>query len=271
MPFPLIPVIMAAASLAGSLIASRSQKKQAERTAKANIDLQNLAFEQNQAAIDKQNLYNTPANQMGRFLSAGLNPNLIYGQGAAGGGNQSQAARYEAPTVDLRFQPASIMPALGAYQDFSMKQAQIDNVKAQTAETHSKIMTEAIRQHVMKIQGKTGEFDLKRREYLAPYEAAITGNKARSSEANLQQEWKRLELMSQEQQMNVLNQQYKEKAMTAVDLDNEKREADIIYKKYQNQWAKAGITSSDNILFRILVRMILDSGFQGDISNILPK
>lgn len=34
--------------------------------------------------IDKQNEYNTPANQMQRFADAGLNPNLVYGLGSNG-------------------------------------------------------------------------------------------------------------------------------------------------------------------------------------------
>ena len=54
--------------------------------------------------IQEQNAYNAPSAQMQRYQDAGLNPNLIYGQGSASAGNQSQIARYETPdlpTYDL--------------------------------------------------------------------------------------------------------------------------------------------------------------------------
>lgn len=43
-----------------------------------------LNYQNQVKLIDKQNEYNTPANQMQRFKDAGLNPNLIYGLGSNG-------------------------------------------------------------------------------------------------------------------------------------------------------------------------------------------
>ena len=51
------------------------------------------------AQIEKQNQYNSPANQMQRFLDAGLNPNLIYSQGSAG--LQSTAAKSQMPSLQV--------------------------------------------------------------------------------------------------------------------------------------------------------------------------
>lgn len=51
-----------------------------------------LAEYQNELAMQNwntQNEYNTPSSQMSRYLAAGLNPNLIYGQGS--NGNASSA------------------------------------------------------------------------------------------------------------------------------------------------------------------------------------
>lgn len=47
---------------------------------------------------DAMNAYNAPAAQMARYASAGLNPNLIYGQGSAG--NQPSATPFMTPEVD---------------------------------------------------------------------------------------------------------------------------------------------------------------------------
>lgn len=266
MPFPLIPVLIAAGTALSGYLSSRQAKKQRD-LAKSESE---LAFQRQKEMIDQQNLYNAPESQLDRYRAAGLNPTLIYGSGSASAGNQAQTASYE-PSRQTSFVPALIPEMLSQFQDFSMKQAQIDNVKAQTENTHSKTMTEAIRQYVMKIQGETSEFDLSMSRHMKPYQAAILGNEARTSNLMLEKELQRLQLMSQEQQMNLLNQEYKKKAMTAVDIDNEKRQADLLYKQYQNQWMKAGVTSGDNIILRILVRMMSDSGFRGDIGELLPK
>lgn len=259
----IIPAIMAVAGIVNSLIQSRASKKNAQRTAQANIDLSKQEFAQNKEMWDVQNQYNAPDAQMMRLQGAGLNPNLVYGSGAVG--NQSgPAPQYRAPSVDLTYKPMQIPEILGQYQNFQMRQAQIDNVKAQTENTHARTMTEAIRKYVMDIQGKTGEFDLSRREYLRPYEAAITGNEARASEAKLMQEWEKLKLMGQTEQMNILQQEYKRKAITAVDIDNEKRQAELLFQRYRNEWMKAGVTSSDNVMLRILIRMMNESGFSAE-------
>lgn len=67
-----------------------------------------LAEQQNQYNIDMwkmQNEYNSPQAQMQRFKDAGLNPNLIYGQGTSGNASSApQMVTPEAPdfTEDMR-------------------------------------------------------------------------------------------------------------------------------------------------------------------------
>lgn len=56
---------------------------------KANMELAKYQNEWNEYMWNKQNEYNTPKNQMARYLEAGLNPNLIYGSGSASAGNSS--------------------------------------------------------------------------------------------------------------------------------------------------------------------------------------
>lgn len=46
---------------------------------------------------DSMNAYNTPQAQMARYKAAGLNPNLVYGQGTPG--NQPAPAQYDAPQI----------------------------------------------------------------------------------------------------------------------------------------------------------------------------
>lgn len=82
------------------------------------------------------NAYNTPAAQMQRYRDAGLNPNLMYQQGSVG--NSSSAPEYQRPEVDVDLNQS--LSQLSQYQDFKVKQAQVDNIRAQTDQTRESII-----------------------------------------------------------------------------------------------------------------------------------
>jgi len=83
---------------------------------------------------DKQNAYNSPASQMGRFKEAGLNPNLIYGQG-----NSGPAGNIPVPDVtpvnfrEAKFEgsASNAMAILLGQADLKIKAAQADNLRVQ--------------------------------------------------------------------------------------------------------------------------------------------
>lgn len=77
-----------------------------------------LAAQQNQYNIDMwrmQNEYNSPAAQMQRFKEAGLNPNLIYGQGSNG---NAQSA------------PHMVTPRAPDYSDHMAKLGELFNLES---------------------------------------------------------------------------------------------------------------------------------------------
>lgn len=75
--------------LAGSALNYGYQKQLAEQQNQYNLDMWKM-----------QNEYNSPSAQMQRFKSAGLNPNLIYGQGSAGNAQSApQMVTPRAPEV----------------------------------------------------------------------------------------------------------------------------------------------------------------------------
>lgn len=73
---------------------------------------------------ERQNLYNSPEQQMQRYIKAGLNPNLIYG-------NQQQmpAVRSVSQDVPRGEAPQFHGNPLAAYQDYAMKNVQTDLLK----------------------------------------------------------------------------------------------------------------------------------------------
>lgn len=75
--------INAAATIGGTLLQNRSNKKLAQYSFNKNLDM-----------WEKQNEYNSPKNQMKRLKEAGLNPHLIYGKGTVG--NAQTMPQYQA-------------------------------------------------------------------------------------------------------------------------------------------------------------------------------
>lgn len=124
-------MLAALGQLASSIINANTARKNTDKTNQANKELAEYSFQKDTEAWNRQNEYNLPSAQMARLRDAGLNPNLVYGNGAA----QSTAAtmpKYNAPTMSYNYRPAvDPLAMIGAYQDFQIKQAQTNNLQAQ--------------------------------------------------------------------------------------------------------------------------------------------
>lgn len=120
-----IPLIAAGVQAISSYVQSRRQSKENKKLA----DSQNAA---NERYLDKQNEYNTPANQMQRFQDAGLNRHLIYGQGSPGNQSAPQQAANIAPT-DYR----ALMEMIPAWNQTRMVSSQVQAQNAKTLQTNA--------------------------------------------------------------------------------------------------------------------------------------
>lgn len=85
------------------------------------------------ADYDMMNQYNSPAEQMKRLKAAGLNPNLVYGHGAATqtaaqvkGSSPSAPSGREYRRVDLPTIPSGMLPDMGKYFDIQLVRANKD-------------------------------------------------------------------------------------------------------------------------------------------------
>lgn len=103
----------------------------AKQEFKYNKKMADYQHEKNVALWNMNNEYNSPEQQMQRLGDAGLNPNLVYGNGAVGNSSASpqgyQAPRFQRPDIDVQ-----IPDVIQKYQNFKLGQAQVDNVKAST-------------------------------------------------------------------------------------------------------------------------------------------
>lgn len=109
-------------SVLSSLIGAGTAFIQQKKANQFNVDMWN-----------RQNLYNSPREQMKRLQEAGLNPNLIYGNGSAGTGNAGNAPQFE-KLSEHGYRPVDIPSALQSItsvQDFAIKKATEDKLRTQ--------------------------------------------------------------------------------------------------------------------------------------------
>ena len=186
MPGPAaVAAIGAGSSLLESTINAFAQGSMNKKTRKWNEKM--YERQRADAIVDweRQNLYNSPAEQMKRLKAAGLNPNLVYGDGAT---TTAQAVRStdmdgwrpEAPKVDF----SNVGPSFAQMYDLEMRQAQTNNIEAQTKVAQMDAVLKGIQ--ALGVEATTGktkvdteraQFELNQQNRLkdVAYEAAVAG------------------------------------------------------------------------------------------------
>lgn len=130
--------------LIGTLIGAGTAIYLQNRQTKANKDLAEFQDQANQRYLQQQLEYNTPASQMRRFQEAGLNPNLVYGQGNPG--NQSSPQQYPAiqPTDYARLM--QIVPLINQTR---LTDAQVQATNARTRQSGAMTQLNTLQAQVM--------------------------------------------------------------------------------------------------------------------------
>lgn len=132
-------LISGVASLFGSNKANKYALQSVRETNQANRELAEYAYEKDLEMWNRQNVYNSPVEQMQRLEEAGLNPNLMYGQGSTG--NASSSPSYDAPKMeaytsfgDLGYGRAgqALMNGLQQYAQIEKTNAEIDAIRQNT-------------------------------------------------------------------------------------------------------------------------------------------
>lgn len=112
--------------LIGSLVSYGLNRQSQERSFQQQKELQQDAQMYNTLMWNKQNSYDSPMAQMQRFKSAGLNPNLIYGQMSQGSAPSISAGSAPSPAQA----PAASMLETA---QIGLINAQKDNIEADTS------------------------------------------------------------------------------------------------------------------------------------------
>lgn len=238
-------LIGAGAQTAGSGITSIINTN---KTIKAQRQLAEYAYQKDLDMWNKANEYNSPEAQMARLSNAGLNPNLVYGNGSVVGNTTTQTPKYQMYSPEYKYEAPqinTILQTLSQYQDYQNKKSvnegiMLDNVDKANRNLHS--------------------FDI----------------------------WQfRKELMEWnafgKKQEGIIRQNYAENAPSLFGIDVNKRlneialqsaqvksiQANTEARQLENNLLKLGIRGSDNILLRMLIQGA--NLTPEKIKNIFPK
>lgn len=195
MPMPLaaaaaIPIAAAAAGGLSNAFNAVSTAFQNRKQRKWNEKMYERQRADALADFNMQNEYNSPAAQMARLKEAGLNPNLVYKNGADNTGGPVRSSSVEgwkpqAPQVDASF----VAPALSSIYDIQVKQAQVDNIKAATTVAAMEAALKAAQTVDTGLSAERKKFDLGLSKDLrvVSLETAVEGlRQLRTSIANLE-------------------------------------------------------------------------------------
>lgn len=263
----LAPAIMATAALMQSLVNRRQEKANIKDQTSANLALSQNEFSQNKQMWELQNFYNSPESQMMRLKGAGLNPNLVYGSGNAAGNQSGAPPTYRGRETQVGVSPIQIPEIISQYQDFQMRQAQIDNVKAQTENTVERTVTEPIARELKRILGDKGTFETERGRELLPYQLSASEAVAKRAQVGIGIDTQKLENLRQDEKLKILVGQQKSQQMGTESIrqgllsaETEKKQAELLFQRYKNEWIKQGVTTSDNLMVRMFVKMLNETG-----------
>lgn len=129
MPVPIVPIIGAGAEILSTginAVVQSGENAKNRRFANWQYDKQRTDALSDYAM---QNQYNSPASQMQRLREAGLNPNLVYGNGANAQGGVVRSS--SAPSPSTQAPKVDLGNAVSGYLNAQQTQLQNDNLKAQ--------------------------------------------------------------------------------------------------------------------------------------------
>lgn len=188
-------LISAGSSLLGSAINAGSTARQNKLQRQWNEKMYGIQRQDSLSDWNMQNEYNSPTSQMARLKAAGLNPHLVYGNGADTTASpvrstESKSWNPQTPQVDLANAASS---GIMAYQDARIRDAQLNNLKANNTILLEDAMNKVVARNKMiaettRTMSDTDriKFDLETQNSLRPYqiEAARLSNVKTAADTN---------------------------------------------------------------------------------------
>lgn len=271
---PLLETALAAGSaLASTGINAVTQGNLNKKTRKWNEQQNTIAYERDQANWHMQNAYNSPQEQMRRLQAAGLNPNLVYGNGSAVNTASSPSSapvpswNPRSPEVDLGTAARS---GIDTYFNVATREAQLDNLKAQNTVLLEEALLKKASTRATLANAGLSEFDLGYKTEMRPVSAefqreGLRGAQLRNTNLAVQNFYQSAlqqrtldnldaDVFLKEAQMHNLNVD-----RTRIQETIKSIRADTKLKELEADLQKNGVSKNDPIYFRVLGRYLSEN------------
>lgn len=248
----------AGASIYNSRQANKTAKENTDKTLAANKAEAELAYQRAVEMWHMQNAYNDPAAQMARFKNAGLNPNLIYGQGNPG--NASAPPQYQPPDMQHRYVAADygtgvaqILPTLmsvGTWmQNMKLSEAEIDSKRTniEKAEQLMQYLKERYPKELAKIEEQIGVLGYQRA--VGKENVRLTQNKVAQAMEQFKFDWGKDLVLPGFEYKSDKGSGYKDVVRSATETKMQKDKADIFIKQLQGKLKEAETSFIDDFGF----------------------
>ena len=243
---PFLPAIQSGLGIIDNVFSRGETRRQNARDRQFQLDMWNAT-----------NTYNSPASQMERLKAAGLNPNLVYGNGSA-----TNTASNITPTASKPIPSTMLGSAINSYVDTQQKNLQNDLIASQIF--NNGLMSEQIRQNTNKTVANTNESLFKSRNL-------ELDNQMNQFEFGKQKELRQVSIDGQIQLAKKTMLQNKESEINMLTLDKRNQQMllesysrlKMMQSQYNNQQLdnaikteiknlrKKGLNESDNVLLRL--------------------
>jgi hypothetical protein len=166
MGFPIVAAITAGAQLAGQGINALTQSNANRKQEAFSREMYATQRKDSLADWTMQNEYNSPAEQMKRLQLAGLNPNLVYGNGAVNTAQPNRAT--QAQSISPQASKFDLGSITSMYFDTQMRQQQLDNLKTQNSAIAAETALKIARETGIMTDNQLKKFNLDYQMQLAP-------------------------------------------------------------------------------------------------------
>lgn len=302
MPFPALAV----AGLATSLYSTYAQGRMNAKTRDFSREMYDRQRQDSLSDWEMQNAYNSPAEVMKRYKDAGLNPNLIYGNGTnaeAGTPRQSSVESWnpQAATVSLN----DMYTGMQADAELNIKNAQAKNIEADTKAKNLGMLATMLGMDVSRLGMDKTRLEMKGMSQLQDKTAMEMGGMAFEQSLRKMYGQDMLELAMKKTMAEIagteantkftLDENQRKEVMQAKTLEEATARIASIYqgmgktkaemaqiyqniellkkegilKEFEISLNKAGVTKGDNIVYRQLIDKL--AGLIGEGNNLSEK
>ena len=248
----IVPAIAAGASLVGSMINKGSQNS----ANKQNLELAKYQNDWNLKQWERENAYNLPINQMARLKQAGLNPNLVYGNGTSTQSASSPRAAdmsvspYLGASQDLGNAAQAAMSAQNFQRQNELSKTQADYIRQQT-------ITEGQKQASMAISNARSELDYSIAKELQDTSVEVGRENLRKLQMEAQSATSDANIKSFiHRELQPLQKQLSQAQLRQVELSTANLRQDMDFNKFEQDMKRIGIYPGDKLYVRLLSRIL---------------